>query len=63
MIQALTCSEQTIDVHGLLLSISPYSSHGLETHRKETFEEKERDVKMAPSAGQACYVHDVIIQP
>lgn len=30
-----TCREETIDVHRLFLSISPYSSHGLSTTGKE----------------------------
>lgn len=34
-IYILTCSEEAIDVHSFLLSISPYASHGLEKEKMQ----------------------------
>lgn len=44
----LTCCKETIDVHSLLLSISPHSSHGLE---REKFQGRISQMCTAPSGG------------
>lgn len=55
----LTCSEETIDVHSLLLSISPYSSHGLDTVEREKFA-RENDTHVDSTIWWICMYMSVI---
>lgn len=58
---ALTCSEETIDVHSLLLSISPYSRHGLEIREGKVAGENDTCTQHHLVDKHAMCICDVVI--